>query len=42
MDFLAMITVAGFEQVKLVCQTGFNSSGNTKGVLIKALKTSGQ
>jgi hypothetical protein len=37
-----MINAAGFEEVKLVRETGFNSSGKTKGVLIKALKSSGQ
>jgi hypothetical protein len=38
--FLAMISSAGFEDVGLVRETGFNSSGKTKGVLIKALKAS--
>jgi len=33
-----MISDAGFEDAELVCETGFNSSGKTKGVLIKALK----
>jgi hypothetical protein len=35
-----MISSAGFEDVGLVRETGFNSSGKTKGVLIKALKAS--
>jgi hypothetical protein len=34
-----MINAAGFEGAKLVRETGFNSSGRTKGVLIKALKS---
>jgi hypothetical protein len=42
MDFLAMINAAGFEDVKLVRETGFNSSAKTKGVLVEALKSSGQ
>jgi hypothetical protein len=35
-----MISDASFEDAELVCETGFNSSGKTKGVLIKALKKS--
>jgi hypothetical protein len=35
-----MISAAGFEDAELVRETGFNSSGKTKGVLIKALKKS--
>jgi hypothetical protein len=34
------INAAGFEDLKLVRETGLNSSGKTKGVLIKALKKS--
>jgi hypothetical protein len=32
-----MISAAGFEDVQLVRETGFNSSGKTKGVLIMAV-----
>jgi hypothetical protein len=35
-----MISDAGFKDAELVCETGFNSSGKTKGVLIRALKKS--
>ena len=38
MDFLEMFTRAGFEDVELVAETGFNSSPKTKGVLIHARK----
>jgi len=33
-----MISDVGFEDAELSRETGFNSSGKTKGVLIKALK----
>jgi hypothetical protein len=33
-----MIEAAGFEEVRLVEETGFNSSPVTKGVLIEARK----
>jgi hypothetical protein len=33
-----MLSAAGFRDVELVRETGFNSSGKTKGVLIRALK----
>jgi hypothetical protein len=33
-----MIGAAGFKDVELVRETGFNSSGKTRGVLIRALK----
>ena len=33
-----MISAAGFEDAKLVRETGFDSSGKTKGVLIQAQK----
>ena len=36
MDFLAMIRKAGFTDVEMVSETGFNSSPVTKGVLIRA------
>jgi len=35
-----MIRQAGFQQVELVEETGFNSSPKTKGVLIRAVKPS--
>jgi hypothetical protein len=35
-----MISDAGFEDAELLRETGFNSSGKTKGVLIRALKES--
>lgn len=35
-----MMRAAGFEDVRLVRETGFNSSGKTKGVLMTALKPS--
>jgi hypothetical protein len=37
-DFLALIAAAGFRDVELVAETGFNSSPITKGVLIRAVK----
>jgi hypothetical protein len=33
-----MLVNAGFSQVELVTETGFNSSPVTKGVLLRALK----
>jgi len=39
MDFLEMFPQAGFVDVELVAETGFNSSPKTKGVLIRARKT---
>ncbi len=36
MDFLAMLQEAGFANIELVAETGFNSSPKTKGVLIRA------
>ena len=38
MDFLAIIENKGFIDIDLVNETGFNSSPNTKGVLIRAKK----
>jgi hypothetical protein len=38
MDFLAMVSEAGFIEFELVGDTGFNSSPVTKGVLIRAKK----
>jgi len=38
MDFLAVIREAGFTDVEMVTETGFNSSPVTKGVLIRARK----
>ena len=38
MDFLALVQQAGFDEVELVWETGFNSSPQTKGVLIRAGK----
>jgi hypothetical protein len=38
MDFLAMLIEAGFIEVELVKDTGFNSSPVTKGVLCRAKK----
>ena len=35
-DFLAILKEAGFGAVELVKETGFNSTPNTKGVLIRA------
>jgi alkylhydroperoxidase/carboxymuconolactone decarboxylase family protein YurZ len=35
-----MIRKAGFQNVELVAETGFNSSAKTKGVLIRAVKPS--
>jgi hypothetical protein len=34
-----MIRKAGFNAVELVGETGFNSSPNTRGVLIRAVRT---
>jgi hypothetical protein len=38
MDFLAMLYEAGFIDVELVKDTGFNSSPVTKGVLFRSKK----
>ena len=38
MDFLAILENAGFIDINLVDETGFNSSPKTKGVLIRAKK----
>lgn len=38
MDFLAMLREVGFEKAELAGETGFNSSSNTRGVLICAVK----
>jgi len=38
MDFLAILNEAGFVEVELVKDTGFNSSPVTKGVLSRAKK----
>lgn len=38
MDFLALIREAGFTDVEMVAETGFNSSPVTKGVLIRATR----
>ena len=38
MDFLAMIREAGFTDVEMLAETGFNSSPITKGVLIRAIR----
>ena len=38
MDFLALLSSAGFENARLVGETGFNSSPKTKGVLFRAEK----
>lgn len=38
-DFLEMLREAGFVNVELVSETGFNASPKTKGVLIRAGKT---
>lgn len=38
MDFLAVIHEAGFTDVEMVAETGFNSSPVTKGVLIRAIR----
>ena len=38
MDFLAILEDAGFIDINLVDETGFNSSPKTKGVLIRAKK----
>jgi alkylhydroperoxidase/carboxymuconolactone decarboxylase family protein YurZ len=38
MDFLAVIREAGFTDVEMVGETGFNSSPVTKGVLLRARK----
>jgi hypothetical protein len=35
-----MMRAAGFEDVQLVRETGFNSSGKTKGVLMTAFTSS--
>jgi len=38
MDFLELLQQIGFEDAKLVAETGFNSSPKTKGVLIRGKK----
>lgn len=38
MDFLAIMKQAGFSDVEMVSETGFNSSAVTKGVLFRAVK----
>ena len=38
MDFLAILENKGFIDIKLINETGFNSSPKTKGVLIRAKK----
>ena len=42
MDFLAMLNEAGFVEVEIVKDTGFNSSPLTKGVLFRAKKPEAQ
>jgi len=37
-DFLAIMRQAGFADVEMVSETGFNSSAVTKGVLFRAVK----
>jgi len=37
-DFLAIMKQAGFAEVEMVSETGFNSSPITKGVLFRAAK----
>ena len=37
-DFLVMIKEAGFRDVEMVAETGFNSSPVTKGVLFRAVR----
>ncbi len=37
-DFLVMIKGAGFGDLEMVSETGFNSSPVTKGVLFRAVK----
>jgi hypothetical protein len=38
MDFLALIQKIGFADVKLVAETGLNSTPKTRGILIRARK----
>lgn len=38
MDFLALLKQAGFTDIELLAETGFNSSPVTKGALFRATK----
>jgi hypothetical protein len=38
MDFLTLLEQAGFSDVELVGEIGFNSSPVTRGVLVRAVK----
>lgn len=39
MDFLTIMQEAGFTEVELAAETGFNSSPVTKGMLLRALRS---
>jgi hypothetical protein len=41
MDFLEILKLVGFVEAEMVCETGFNSSPVTKGVLFRAAKPAG-